>query len=712
MRVALIGAGNIAMAHAPAIQAIDNCEIVAVCDKNATRARSTAENLGNTEYFTETDAMYAEARPDVIHILTPPGTHFSLGLEAISNGCHVIIEKPFSVSSEEAKKLLNEAESQNVRICVGHNMVFDVLTQKACRLVADGKIGNIVSVEASFRFDPNRYPAVRADGAQYTHWIYQLHGGPLQDLIPHPVSLVLEFLDDVDDVKSTCTYGRQLPEGWPEEVRAILRSGNRLGYISVSLREKPETLTCSIYGDDGAIHVDYFSGILTTHNTSVLPRAVNRLLFGYRSALQAALAATGNIFKIVFRKFDTSAGQNQLIRSFYDAIQAQGPDPLSKASILNNVKVIESIWPEPSPGLLHAQERMAEIRSVKPPGGAKVLVTGASGFIGSHLLKRLAEDDITVRALVRPNSINAGKLLGSSVEIAYADLADRDAVAAACEGIETIYHAGASTDGDWKSNEEATIKGTQNILAAAKEHGVNKIVHLSTLTIYELLDKAKGAVIDENSGYQLDPRKMGPYAYCKIEAEKLIRKAIESDGLNITVLRPGMVIGEGGYPFFPHFGFNLGGKLFLTIGKGDVPLPFTYVGHVVDAMVRAANNPVSDGQTYNVVDDEEMTAREYLNHYIEVTGVDARVFRLPYVVPYMAIGAYEVGSAMGVLPKGITSRAQLKWKQAHVTYDTAHIKENLGWYPTVKMTDAMERTFRAYARKYLTVAEESSVPAV
>ena len=239
------------------------------------------------------------------------------------------------------------------------------------------------------------------------------------------------------------------------------------------------------------------------------------------------------------------------------------------------------------------------------------------------------------------------------------------------------------------------------MLEAAQQQGVGKIVHLSTLAVYELLDKTKNQIVTEDSSFQLKPRKMGPYSYCKIEAEKLIKEATASGDIGITILRPGMVIGEGCYPFFPHFGFNLGGKLFLTIGRGNVPLPFTYVENVVDAMYRAATHDAAAGRIYNIVDDAKITARQYLDRFIEVTNADARVVNLPYFLPYLAFGTYELAAAARILPAGITSRAQLKWKQAQVVYDTSRAKEELNWRPSIDMEEAMERTFKAYAKKYL-----------
>jgi predicted dehydrogenase/nucleoside-diphosphate-sugar epimerase len=700
MRVALIGAGVIADAHGPAIRAFEGAKIVAVCDTNAIRAEQLAKALEADDFFTDAETMFAECRPDVVHILTPPATHLQLAEMAADHGCHVLVEKPLALSAADVESMLATAKKNNVKICVGHNMVFDSLTQKALEAIRDGKIGNVVSVEAHYRFDSNRYPAARADGAQFTHWLYELNGGPLQDLIPHPISLMFEFLDEFDDVEVVSSEGSILPEGWPEEVRVLVKSSNRFGFVTVSLHEKPATVTLSVNGDDGTVSVDYFSGIVTMQRSSFLPRAAQRLLLGLRKSWQNFAGSVGNVLKVLIGRFDTSGGTTEMVRRFYEAIQGKGPDPISHDKMLNSVRLIDAIWPEPSRGLLKAQEALRTSRKNVKSKPATALVTGASGFIGSHILKRLAEEGIAARALVRPNSINAGRLVGSGVEVFTADLADSEAMMKACEGIDTIYHAGASTDNQWQSNELATITGTRNVLEAAKQHGARKIVHLSTLAVYELLDKPKNALITEDSPFHNNPRKMGAYSYCKIEAEKLIGEYTESSDLDITILRPGMVIGEGCYPFFPHFGFNLGEKLFLTIGKGDVVLPFTCVEHVVDAMHRAATNDVAAGRVYNIVDDAAVTARHYIERFIEVTGVNARVAGLPYFIPYLAFGTYELVSAVGLLPKGITSRDQLKWKQSRVTYDTSRAKNDLGWQPFVDIEDAMEATFKAHARKY------------
>jgi 2-alkyl-3-oxoalkanoate reductase len=701
MKVAIIGAGHIAGVHAPAIKAIKDAELVAVCDLDEGRARATATELKAAQHYSDPETMFREARPDIVHVLTPPATHCPLSIMAAKHGCNVLVEKPIALNADELQLMLAAAAENNVLLCTGHNMVFDALTKKAKKLVSDGVIGDIVSVEASMRVDPNRYGAIRAEGAQYAHWIFTLNGGPLQDLLPHPASLALEFMGGLDEVHAISKDGHVLPDGWPDEVRIILRSDGVMGHVSISLNEKPDTTTLSVSGRRGRILVDYFNRTIIVDRDSFLPRAAKRALSGFRHAWQSFRGATASIFAVITGRFDKSAGVNPLVEAFYDAVRGQSESPVSEDKMLNVTQLIETVWPTPCPGLDKAKEVISSARANRVKIRPTVLVTGASGFIGTHLLRRLSDMEMPVRALVRPNSVNAGRLIDAPVEVFQADLADAEAISKACEGIETIIHAGAAMENSWASNQRATIQGTKNVLDGARAKGVARMVHFSSLTVYELLDKAKNEIVTEDSSYQLDPGKVGAYAYSKIEAEKLVKQANTENGLSVTTVRPGMVIGEGGHPFFPHLGFNLGGQLFLLIGKGQVPLPLTYVGNVVDAVLLAAKPDSPAGGVYNLVDDAKVTAAQYLSKFVAVTGVDARIVRLPYFIPYSAMGLYELLAAVGLLRKGITSRAQLKWKQAHVIYDTSRAKRELGWYPAVDMEEAMERTFSAYAKKYL-----------
>ena len=108
LRVAIVGCGKIADQHAEQIVLIPGCEIVGVCDREELMARQLRERLNVESYFTDIKDLLTEAKPDVVHITTPPQTHYPLGVLCLEAGCNVYIEKPFTIS--EAEELIRLAE--------------------------------------------------------------------------------------------------------------------------------------------------------------------------------------------------------------------------------------------------------------------------------------------------------------------------------------------------------------------------------------------------------------------------------------------------------------------------------------------------------------------------------------------------------------------------------------------------------------------------
>jgi nucleoside-diphosphate-sugar epimerase len=287
------------------------------------------------------------------------------------------------------------------------------------------------------------------------------------------------------------------------------------------------------------------------------------------------------------------------------------------------------------------------------------------------------------------------------VDIVEGDLADPDAVHEATKGIKTIYHAGAALNNNWEDNYQSTIKGTEYVIKAALRNEVERVLHVSTIAVYDLLAVTKEAKITESSPYPKNPKQMGAYAYAKIKAEKLILNAYKNEGLRATIVRPGMVIGPGGSVFFPHLGYRYQDRLFIVIGAGDRILPLTYVENTVDGIYRASIEENAIGQIYNVIDDGEISVRDYLNKFIEISGCEATILALPYIVAHTATTAYEIAALAGALKKGATSRRQLKAKQARVKFDNSKAKSDLGWEPIVSMEQGLAGTFKWYGNEFL-----------
>jgi len=641
--------------------------------------------------------MINEQKPDIIHVLTPPDDHASISIMAMNQGCHVLVEKPMALTVSDAKKMVEVAKQNNVHLCVDHSYIFEDVVQRAIQFVSTGKIGEVISVQANLAYDVRRKPAFTEEGAEYCHWSYRMNGGPVQDLMPHPASLVMEFVSEIREVQSVGLNRGLLPNGWQDEIRVLLKSDSVTGYISISFNEKPDATSLTIKGTKGLVHGDLFSGIVAVQKQSSLPRAVRRGLSGCQLTVQNLKGTVGSIYKFVAGRIDKSGGIESVISKFYDAIRNQGEPPVSLDKSIRVVDLMNRVWPAP---ILDVAKQTSFVHPSKKHTSPTALVTGGSGFIGSHLIKKLLSQNIGVRALVRSNSIRAGRLTNMDIDIIEGDLGNPDVLLEATKGIEVVFHVGAAVNNDWAENIQSNINGTEYLIKAAIEHKVERFVHISTTAVYDYLGVPKGAKVTESSPCHKKPKDMGAYAYSKIEAERMVSNAYENAGLRTTIIRPGMVIGPNGRIFFPHMGYRYQDKLFFIIGKGDRILPLTYVENTVDGIYRASVERNAIGQIYNLIDDGEIAVREYLERFLTISNGDGRIITLPYTFVFGATATYEIAALIGVLKNGVTSRRQLKSKQADVRFDNTKAKTELKWSPHISIDEGLTKTFEWHCAKF------------
>lgn len=325
----------------------------------------------------------------------------------------------------------------------------------------------------------------------------------------------------------------------------------------------------------------------------------------------------------------------------------------------------------------------------------KVLVTGASGFLGSHLVSRLARQGDEVRALARRSS-KTDHLRQPGVEIVYGDLKDRESLRRAVEGVDMVYHAGAALSGSWQEFEESTIKGTERMLELALAAKVKRFVHISSLAIYQVYELKKNTLVEETYAYEKAPEKVGNYTHSKVEAEQLAFRFYEK-GLPVVAVRPGIIYGPRGKVLFPHLGYLLKNKLFVLIGQGDNLLPLTYIDNTVDAILLAAEKREAVGHAYNIVDAEEITQKVYLEKYMAATHSRFVVVSLPFSLLLSSITLVEQLRKSGVLNGAASpSRYGLTSKYKSLRFDTSKAKKELSWEQKISLAEGLKCTFEWY----------------
>src|SRR5712691_12872864 len=130
LKVAIVGCGKIADVHASQIHRIKGCEIVGVCDREPLMARQLYERFPVKRYFTDLTELLSDARPDVVHITTPPESHFDIARVCLKRGCHVYVEKPFTLREEEAQQLVSLANEKELKLTAGHDNQFSHVARR------------------------------------------------------------------------------------------------------------------------------------------------------------------------------------------------------------------------------------------------------------------------------------------------------------------------------------------------------------------------------------------------------------------------------------------------------------------------------------------------------------------------------------------------------------------------------------------------------
>ncbi|MDZ7697258.1 MAG: NAD-dependent epimerase/dehydratase family protein [Deltaproteobacteria bacterium] len=321
----------------------------------------------------------------------------------------------------------------------------------------------------------------------------------------------------------------------------------------------------------------------------------------------------------------------------------------------------------------------------------KVLVTGASGFLGRRTVEILSERGFSVRALVRKTS-KIDNLKRPEVEISFGDVSDISTLKPYFEGIDFVVHTAADTTGTKEGALRVTIGGTRNILDLCTKFPVQKLVYISSLSVYGLADCKDGQIIDENAPLERYPERRGVYSWSKIEAEKLVRDRMKKGTIPVVCLRPGTIYDPGGKLFTPMMGFSLGTKLFVTIGPVDLVLPLVYIDNLIDAILLTIQKRESIGKTYNVVDQKNPTKKRYVDFLLRKLYPKAKFVYIPYALVAVITSGQEMVMRSARRPP-IMTRYRLISSQKKIRYDSSWLRLSMGWessYSFEKVVQAVQ----------------------
>src|ERR1700723_320772 len=263
LKIGIVGCGKIADSHASQIQRIKGTEIVAVCDREPLMAQQLCERFAIKQQFNDLVALLENAKPDVVHITTPPQHHFEAAKLCLEAGCHIYVEKPFTGDEQEAQELIALAEERDLKITVGHDNQFRRAALEMRKLVGSGFLGgDPVHMESYFCYEigPGDYAGVLLSDKQ--HWVRRLPGQLLHNTISHGIARISEFLKT--DSPEIIVRGfvspllRQMGESEiVDELRVFICEEERTtAYFTFSSQMRPSLHQFRIYGPKNGLIVD------------------------------------------------------------------------------------------------------------------------------------------------------------------------------------------------------------------------------------------------------------------------------------------------------------------------------------------------------------------------------------------------------------------------------------------------------------------------
>ena len=320
----------------------------------------------------------------------------------------------------------------------------------------------------------------------------------------------------------------------------------------------------------------------------------------------------------------------------------------------------------------------------------KVLITGASGFLGRAVTRAVAASGHDVLALVRPMAQTEELQWPAKVSVIKGDLRQPDALRDRLADIDAVIHLAAAATGDLATQFSGTVVATENLLTILPPGSLKRFVHVSSFSVYDFSGRFPRGELTEDSPLETDLEERDPYTVTKLLQERLVREFCTDAGTPHVVLRPGAIYGPG-KDWDCGRAFKLG--RYDVIFSPFAKMRLTHVNNCADAIVKALIADVPPGSTFNIVDNDTPTHAGYHRMCRSAGLTQSRAIYLPWFVAAAAARsiAYigkKVFRGRVRLPEVLAARRQqVRWRP--LRYPNGPAKEALSWSPRVKTSDAL-----------------------
>lgn len=351
LKVAIVGCGKIADDHAEQIARIQDCQIVGVCDREPLMARQLAQRFPVKEHFQNLDDLLTDARPDVVHITTPPQSHFSIAKCCLEAGCHVYVEKPFTLYEHEARELIAFADVRGLKVTAGHDDQFRHSARLMREHVQAGYLGGPpIHMESYFCYELGHSGFAGALLNDKNYWVRKLPGGLLHNIISHGIARIAEHITSESPVVIAhgfiSPFLRSMGESeLMDELRVIIsEERGTTAYFTFSSQMRPSLHQFRMYGSKNGLVLDQDQETLIKLRGQRYVSYAEKFVPPVSMAKQDLSNAILNVRRFLRRDFHMKAGMKYLIESFYKSILSNTPAPIPYREIILTAHIMDRIF--------------------------------------------------------------------------------------------------------------------------------------------------------------------------------------------------------------------------------------------------------------------------------------------------------------------------------------------------------------------------------
>ena len=680
--IALIGAGFISALHAESLNRLKNNRLIGIYDLSLKAARGIAKQFHIPKTYESLDELLADPEVDFVHLLVPPEKHFDLAKKVIAAGKKVFIEKPVVSSVKELKQLEKIVAESDAYVGVNHNALFYPSFQQFYNTLKQKKFGKLRSLSCTFNM-----PLRQIQARQFGHWMFQEPVNILLEQAVHPLSQMQAIVGEMELQHSQIGKKFAITENkdFISEYSADFQSVNDVpSHFYFAVGASYPIWRLEAVCEDGLVVCDVANDAVYTHSHFPWLEQGDKFMQALSVGRQYVYQGFKNLFGyglsqlgLVKKNDSFFVSMSASIAAFYGEKLEPYDHFLSDLEFAGRlVKICDAIVPS---SLKESKAPGKKAKKVEP-SHFDVLLIGGTGFIGRSVTQKLLDKKYKICVLAR-NIENLPNLFNhKNITLIGGNFSDLEKVAPLVKKSDYVVNLAHGGGGDsWETVYRSMVEPCLRIAELCKKYKVKRYLHIGSIASLYLGNKNEVITADTRPDALSDKR--ADYARAKAYCDAALLNMHEREGVKVTILRPGVVLGAE--MILGHSGFGLFNNDVHCIGwdSGKHPLPVIHVDDVADAIVKSLTAPNLDGKALNLVSECSISARDYFE---EVSKRLERPIKFwpqnvnkILGVEYLKWGIKRVGGRKVAKP----SIRDLKSRGLASPFDISKEKEWLDWTP-------------------------------